>query len=385
MFCFRNLTILIPFFTLILAFQRPCMYTALAFASTRFPPRIHPTTGSILHHHIFPSNSHLPNSDLGMSAPRRSARLRALHSSKDSPQDERIDDGDTDNQRQVNKPQVSSKKQKKTEVNETKAKPATPLQDHLPRTLESKLMNEMTSLRFVMGIDEAGRGPLAGPVVAAAAIVPVNIAGIVDSKKITKEATREQLYDEIVSSPGVRWAAAVVDAPRIDEINILQATLLAMRMAAAAVMAEEPIDRIDTACVSKAGCYVVCGQMNLSEKFDFATERRQALGSDAVYALIDGNRIPKDMPCQAEFIIKGDGKEFSIAAASIIAKVTRDRLMNAYDKLYPAFGLQQHKGYGTAKHMAAIHKFGASPIHRLTFAPLKHMQFDDDGNVVDDS
>jgi ribonuclease HII len=363
------------------------MHTALAFASTRFPRRIHPTTG-ILHHHIFPADSPLPYSDLGMSAPRRSARLRALHSSVDSPEYATIADVDTDNRRQVNEPQEASKRRKKAEADESKAIPETDektLPDHLPRTFESKLMNEMTSLRFVMGIDEAGRGPLAGPVVAAAAIVPVNIAGIVDSKKITKEASREQLYDEIVSSPGVRWAAAIVDAPRIDEINILQATLLAMRMAAAAVMAEEPEDRIDAACVSKAGCYVVCGQMNLSEKFDFETERRQALGSDAVYALIDGNRLPKDMPCQAESIVKGDSKEFSIAAASIIAKVTRDRLMNTYDKLYPAFGLQQHKGYGTAKHMAAIRKFGASPIHRLTFAPLKHMQFDDDGNVVEDN
>jgi ribonuclease HII len=322
-----------------------------------------------------------------MSAPRRSARLRALHGSEDSPQDPRIADGDTDNRRQDNKPEVSSKKRKKTPVDESKAKQETDekaLPPHLPRTFQSKLMNEIISLQFVMGIDEAGRGPLAGPVVAAAAIVPVNIAGIVDSKKITKEATREQLYDEIVSSPGVRWAAAIVDAPRIDEINILQATLQAMRMAAAAVMAEEPKDRIDAACVSNAGCYVVCGQMNMAEKFDFATERRQALGSDSVYALIDGNRLPKDMPCQSDSIVKGDSKEYSIAAASIIAKVTRDRLMNAYDKLYPAFGLQQHKGYGTAKHMAAVRKFGASPIHRRTFAPLKHMQFDDDGKVAED-
>jgi ribonuclease HII len=358
------------------------MYTALAFASRRFPPRLHPTTGSILHHHIFPVDSLLPYSDIRMSAPRRSARLQALHSSEDSPQDARIADGDTD------KSQVSSNKRKKTQAEGVRATPETEervLPYHLPRTFESKLMNEITSLRFVMGIDEAGRGPLAGPVVAAAAIVPVNIAGIVDSKKITKEASREQLYDEIVSSPGVRWAAAVVDAPRIDEINILQATLMAMRMAAAAVMAEEPKDRIDAACVSKVGCYVVCGQMNMSERFDFATERRQALGSDSVYALIDGNRLPKDMPCQAEYIVKGDSKEYAIAAASIIAKVTRDRLMNAYDKLYPAFGLQQHKGYPTANHMAAVRKFGASPIHRRTFAPLKHMQFDDDGKVAHDN
>jgi ribonuclease HII len=357
--------------------------TALAFASTRFPSRLHPTR--ILHGPILSTNLLSSCLSLRMSAPRRSARLRALHSS-DSPQEASVAaiDGDTDNRCHV-KP-APSKKQRKSRTVETKAKLETDeskLPDYLPRTFECKLMNEISTLRFVIGIDEAGRGPLAGPVVAAAAIVPVNITGVIDSKKITKEASREQLYEEIVSSPGVRWAAAIVDAPRIDEINILQATLLAMRMAAAAVMAQEPKDRIDAACVSKVGCYVVCGQMNMSEKFDFATGSRDALGSDSVYALVDGNRLPKDMPCLAEYIVKGDSKEYSIAAASIIAKVTRDRLMHGYDKLYPAFGFQQHKGYGTAKHMAAVRKYGASPIHRRSFAPLKHMEFDEDGKVVD--
>lgn len=243
-------------------------------------------------------------------------------------------------------------------------------------------MAELTPLRFVMGIDEAGRGPLAGPVVAAAAIVPTNIAGVVDSKKVTKEETRERLYQEIVSSPNVRWAAAVVDAPRIDEINILQATMQAMKMAANAVMAQEPVDRCEVASVAHTGCYVVCGQRSLTDEIDVASGDRKALDSESVYALVDGNRVPKEMPCTSEFIIKGDSKEYSIAAASIIAKVTRDRLMNAYDELYPEFGLQQHKGYPTANHRAAVHEHGASPIHRRTFAPLKHMEFDEEGKII---
>ena len=103
-----------------------------------------------------------------------------------------------------------------------------------------------------------------------------------------------------------------------------------------------------------------------------------------MYALIDGNRIPSDMPINCEPIVKGDSKEYSIAAASILAKVTRDRLMNAYDRMYPVYNLIQNKGYPTAAHMAAVHQHGASPIHRLTFAPLKHMKFDENGKIKTD-
>ena len=88
------------------------------------------------------------------------------------------------------------------------------------------------------------------------------------------------------------------------------------------------------------------------------------------------------MPCPCEFMIKGDGREYSIGAASILAKVTRDRLMHEYDRKYPAFNLKKHKGYGTAAHMSAIREFGATPIHRRTFAPLKHMELDEEGKVV---
>jgi ribonuclease HII len=108
----------------------------------------------------------------------------------------------------------------------------------------------------------------------------------------------------------------------------------------------------------------------------------ETAGSSSFYALIDGNKIPKDMPCPAEAVVKGDGKEFMIAAASILAKVTRDRLMHAYDKEYPDYHLKRHKGYPTADHMKAVAKLGASPIHRRTFAPLKHMELDETGKVV---
>lgn len=100
------------------------------------------------------------------------------------------------------------------------------------------------------------------------------------------------------------------------------------------------------------------------------------------YALIDGNKVPKDMPCDCESMTKGDGREYSIGAASILAKVTRDRLMHEYDAKYPHYNLAQHKGYPTAAHMSAVKKYGASPIHRRTFAPLKHMEFDEEGKVI---
>ncbi|EEC48908.1 predicted protein, partial [Phaeodactylum tricornutum CCAP 1055/1] len=189
--------------------------------------------------------------------------------------------------------------------------------------------------QYVIGVDEAGRGPLAGPVVAAAAVVPIDIVGIADSKTLTRESVREELYEKIVSSDNVRWAVAVIDSARIDEVNILQATLQGMRLAASAV----------------AG---------ISEVPD-----------NAFYALLDGNRLPKKMAMRVETMVKGDSREYSIAAASILAKVTRDRLMHGYDKLYPEYNLAQHKGYPTAAHMDAVRKYGASPIHRRTFAPLK--------------
>eukprot|EP00536_Pseudo-nitzschia_multiseries_P008999 jgi/Psemu1/199608/e_gw1.241.44.1 len=223
----------------------------------------------------------------------------------------------------------------------------------LPRTEEQALLTNdasEASVRFVLGVDEAGRGPLAGPVVAAAAIVPVDLEGITDSKKLTKEERREELYDAIVASTDVRWAVAVMDAPFIDEVNILQATLRGMAAAASAL--------VDT--------------------------HTRAHTPGDYYALIDGNKVPPDMPCKSHSIVKGDGKEYSIAAASILAKVTRDRLMRGYHELWPHYGLDRHKGYPTAAHMQAVRTHGASPIHRRTFRPLKDMSFDENGRILEE-
>ena len=275
--------------------------------------------------------------------------------------------------------------------------------DTLGRPRENKLKKDQPVLKWVMGIDEAGRGPLAGPVVAAAAIVPCEISGITDSKKITCEDERERLYEEIIASPNVSWAVAVVDAICIDDINILQATMTAMSMAASAMVIHNDKAGIDwevaaqiPASTDRMGCYVTCGgtmptslpSNDAASSKKLGSSKKQKIESEDhrsslhYYALVDGNRLPQDLPCEGEFIIKGDSKEYSIAAASILAKVTRDRLMHSYDKLYPDYQLAKHKGYPTKDHMAAVGKFGASPIHRRTFAPLKHMLFDDDGKII---
>ena len=176
----------------------------------------------------------------------------------------------------------------------------------------------------ICGIDEAGRGPLAGPVVAGAAILPKDcqILYLNDSKKLS-EKKRELLYDEI-REKAVSWAVGIVEPERIDEINILQATYEAMRQA-----------------ISKL------------------TVLPDILLNDAV--TIPGISIPQ-VP-----IVKGDAKSVSIAAASILAKVTRDRMMAEYDQIYPAYGFGKHKGYGTAAHIQAIRQFGPCPIHRKSF------------------
>ena len=180
------------------------------------------------------------------------------------------------------------------------------------------------SCTYICGIDEAGRGPLAGPVVAAAVILPAGlvIPYVNDSKKLT-EKRREALYPEILEK-ALSVGVGVVPAARIDEINILQATYEAMRQA--------------------------IGQLSV---------RPDVLLNDAV-------RIPAVEIPQVP-IIKGDAKSISIACASVIAKVTRDRMMKEYDAIYPEYGFAGHKGYGTAAHIAAIRQYGPSPIHRRTF------------------
>eukprot|EP00850_Spirogloea_muscicola_P012376 SM000079S22494 [mRNA] locus=s79:552444:555676:+ [translate_table: standard] len=201
------------------------------------------------------------------------------------------------------------------------------------RDLEEKLW--LLGHPRVAGVDEAGRGPLAGPVVAAACIIPssVTIAGVDDSKNLSEER-REELYKLITGTPGVHYAIQAVDVATIDKINILQAAMRAMAMA---------VNELDQQGAGKA-CYV----------------------------LVDGNRLPNEIPpSRAEFVIKGDGTCHVIAAASILAKVTRDRLMCQYDSKWPEYGFKSHKGYATAAHIAALQQHGPCDIHRRSFAPLK--------------
>ena len=177
---------------------------------------------------------------------------------------------------------------------------------------------------LIAGVDEAGRGPLAGPVYAAAVILPQDfiIEGLNDSKKLT-EKRREELYDVIIQN-AVAYSIFSVDEKRIDEINILNATYEAMN-----------------------------GAVN-------------SLSVVPDYVLIDGNSI-KGMEIEYETVVKGDAKSASIAAASILAKVARDRYITEIAATYPQYGFEKHKGYGTAAHTEAILKYGPSPIHRRTF------------------
>ncbi len=178
---------------------------------------------------------------------------------------------------------------------------------------------------FVCGVDEAGRGPLAGPVCAAAVILPVDIVidGLNDSKKLT-EKKREYLYD-VICQKAIAYSVCYGTLEEIEQYNILEATYLAMNRA---------IDSLDV-------------------KADFA--------------LIDGNRIPRNIAIPCETVVKGDAKSCSIAAASILAKVTRDRLLLEYDKQYPQYGFAAHKGYGTKAHYDAIKEHGVCQVHRLSF------------------
>jgi len=187
--------------------------------------------------------------------------------------------------------------------------------------------------KYIAGIDEAGRGPLAGPVVAAAVILPrdYNSDILNDSKKISPKV-REKLYEELTDPLSkVAWGYSVISPEIIDEINILNATHRAM------------------------------------------SESALNLETEPSFAIIDGNPV-KGFPYPYQAVVKGDEKCLSIAAASIIAKVERDRLMLKYAEKYPEYGFERHKGYGTKLHLNALKEFGASPIHRQSFAPVRASQ-----------
>jgi len=186
---------------------------------------------------------------------------------------------------------------------------------------------------FVVGLDEVGRGPLAGPVVAAAVCfkksnLPPFMENIRDSKKLSQKQ-REGWYKFLIEQPDIKWGIGLISEKMIDQINILEATKLAMKRAVA------------------------------------------TLNIEPNYLLLDGNFLLEDLSISQKAVVRGDEKVISCAAASIIAKVTRDRLMKKYDAKYPEYGFKKHKGYGTKQHLAAIKEHGACPIHRLSFAPFK--------------
>jgi ribonuclease HII len=188
-------------------------------------------------------------------------------------------------------------------------------------------MSQVVVPLLIAGVDEAGRGPLAGPVVAAAVILnPARpILGLADSKKLS-DKQREKLFIDI-RQHALAWSVARATVVEIDELNILQATFVAMQRAI------------------------------------------KNLKMTPQLALIDGNMCPA-LPCEARAIVRGDALEPAISAASIVAKVLRDRLMLMLDKKYPHYGLAKHKGYPTAQHMQALRSHGVSRIHRKTFAPV---------------
>ncbi|NJC88896.1 MAG: ribonuclease HII [Desulfuromonas sp.] len=195
-------------------------------------------------------------------------------------------------------------------------------------TLHFEQQARSRGFRAVAGVDEAGRGPLAGPVVAAAVILPdeFDLPGLTDSKQLSQKA-RERLYP-LIRAQALAVGIGVARAEEIDRINILQATLLGMQRAV--------------------------GRLNLPPDF----------------LLIDGN-VPVPLPLPQQTLVKGDSRSLSIAAASVVAKVVRDRIMCSLDRLHPGYGLAGHKGYGSAAHLAAIASLGPSPCHRRTFGGVR--------------
>ena len=203
----------------------------------------------------------------------------------------------------------------------------------MPSLVHEKEMR-LQGFGLIAGVDEVGRGPLAGPVCAAAAILPPKFRHKVlnDSKQLS-ESQREKIYEELTANENIIWCCEFVEVEVIDSINILQASRLAMRRA-------------------------VTG-----------------LKTRADAALIDGLPVP-DFPVPQRALVKGDSLSFSIAAASVIAKVTRDRLMHALAVQYPQYGFEKHKGYGTPVHLAALREHGPCPLHRRSFSPVAQLTLD---------
>ena len=255
--------------------------------------------------------------------------------------------------RKVNPDKKVNKSLSKTNSIKKKIVPVTKTKAKITKTTSKEEKKEYGSLsrnaensakgkhfEFIIGVDEAGRGPLAGPVVAAACMIDNSVKtidGIMDSKALTKESDREIIYEQLINTPGVQYGVSVIDHKKIDEINILQATMLAMRKST-----EDLLNKLK------------------KDKFN-----------NKIIALIDGNRVPEEMPIESKFVIKGDGSIFSIAAASVIAKVTRDRIMHDLHNQYPMYNFIQHKGYPTGEHVRALAKHGPCPVHRYSYGPVK--------------
>ncbi len=203
--------------------------------------------------------------------------------------------------------------------------------DRLEGLLRYEKQAKALGFRVICGIDEAGRGPLAGPVVACACIVDHDhlFPGVNDSKKLTPKK-REYLYQNLTNSDKVHYGLGIVSNDEIDRINILQATIKAMQIAIAKLTVQPDI------------------------------------------LFVDGMEL-RDTKVPCKKIIKGDAKSYTIASASIIAKVTRDHLMDEYHEKYPHYLFHKNRGYGTKDHMAAIKKHGSTPIHRRSFEPIKSM------------
>ena len=184
---------------------------------------------------------------------------------------------------------------------------------------------------LVAGVDEAGRGPLAGPVVVAAVILDPQrpIDGLADSKALSE--TQRETLAPLIRAQALAYAVIAIDIDEIERLNILGATLLGM------------------------------------------TRTLQALAVAPTLALIDGNRLPKSLPCAARAIIGGDASEPAIGAASILAKTERDRIMREFDPIHPGYGFAQHKGYPTPEHLASLERLGPCPIHRRGFAPVRRL------------
>ena len=201
-------------------------------------------------------------------------------------------------------------------------------EERLKNLKQLEIEYHKNGIKYIAGIDEAGRGPLAGPVVIGCAIMPEDsmIEGINDSKKVS-EKKREKLYDEIIEN-AVSWSVAIIDKQDIDELNILNAT--------------------------KKG----------------VTEAIKGLKIKPELILVDALNGIDTCGIKYDSIIKGDSKCYSISAASILAKVTRDRIMRQWDEVYPQYGFAKHKGYGTKAHIEALKEYGPCPIHRKTF--IKH-------------